>query len=156
MKNRILVATLLLALVGLTACKDNCTCTPVDCKFHTNTLDLTVMQPDWNFDDETRQYYFHFDVPEITWDIYDYGNWTICREFNYGTANAYQVALPMSVYMSEQVIDTIANDTSMVYYTQHIDYRLGCGYVEIQLTNSDYLYSAENPEDMHFRLQLIY
>lgn len=133
-----------------------CTCEgDHECKYHTATLDLRVMQPDWEFDNETRQFYYHFDVPEITAQVYNFGNWTICREFNSGSANAYQVALPMSIFLSEEVTNE-DKTTSTVYYTQYIDYRLGVGYVDIQLTNSDYFYSSENPEDMLFRLQLIY
>jgi hypothetical protein len=109
------------------------------------------MQADWQFDDNTLQYYYHFDVPEITPFVYNYGNWSISREYNSGTKDAYQVALPQSVYMTETL-----SDGSIAYYTQHIDYRVGIGYVEIQLTNSDYFYGQENPEDMLFRLQLIY
>ena len=62
----------------------------------------------------------------------------------------------MSMFMVETV------DSVDVYYTQYIDYRLGIGYVDVQLTNSDYFYAADNqgklvnPETMFFRLQLIY
>ncbi|MBO5619702.1 MAG: hypothetical protein J5902_06940 [Paludibacteraceae bacterium] len=119
-------------------------------------LNLTVVQEDWQFDTETRQYYCHFDLPEITAEIYDLGQWTISREYNVGTANAYQVDLPQSCFMA----DTLA-ESSVVNYSQHIDYRVGIEYVAIQLTNSDYIYSVKDgkpipPEDMHFRLQLIY
>lgn len=109
------------------------------------------MQADWQFDDNSQQYFYSFEVPEITPYVYNYGNWTICREYNYGTADAYQVALPQSLYMTETL-----TDGSIAYYTQHIDYRVGMGYVDIQLTNSDYFYGQENPESMVFRLQLIY
>ena len=152
MKKIIFIALLAMVSFGFFSCERN----QEPCKFHTQTLDLTVKQADWQWDENTEQFYFHFDVPELTWDIYDYGNWTICREYNYGTADAYQVALPESSYMWENVEDTVTHEVTTVYYTQHIDYRIGVGYVEIQLTNSDYTYAAENPETMHFRLQLIY
>lgn len=133
-----------------------CTCTPgADCKYHAVTLDLKVAQPDWIFDNNSQQYYFTFDVPEITASVYDYGTWTVCREFNAGTKNAYQVALPMSTYQ----VETLEDDQHKpydYYYTQHIDYRVGVGYVEVQLTNSDYFYPTEKPETMVFRLQLVY
>ncbi len=124
-------------------------------KLQAITLDLTVKHPDWKFDVDAQQYYYRFEVPEITWNVYNYGNWSISREFNNGTEDAYQVALPMSSYMVDYEI-TSANDTIPVYYTQHIDYRVGVETVDIQLTNSDYFYTDENPEDMLFRLQLIY
>lgn len=120
-------------------------------------LDLTIAQADWQFDQQTQQYYYHFNLSEITADIYDNGHWTISREYNKGTTEAYQVALPMSCYMT----DTLYNNP-VVYYEEHIDYRVGVGYVEIQLTNSDHLYLQDlsgefiKPEDMMFHLQLTY
>ena len=120
-------------------------------------LDLTVAEADWKFDDNTRQYYYHFDIPEITSAIYNKGCWTICREYNKGTVDAFQTALPMSTFM----VDTMYNNP-VVHYEQHVDYRVGIGYVEVQLTNSDHLYFQDlsgeyvKPEDMDFRLQLIY
>jgi hypothetical protein len=119
-------------------------------------IDLTVPQADWNFDEQTDQYYCRILVPEITSEIYNHGNFTVCREFNKGTTDAYQVQLPMSMFLSE-----IVPVESVVYYTQHIDSRVGVGYLDVQLTNSDYLYDAEegkilNPESMLFRLVLTY
>ncbi len=143
---------LLIGLMGLAAfCISGCSNNVPECKYHTQTLDLKVMQPDWQFDTNTQQFYYEFDVPEITSFVYNYGNWTISREYNAGTADAYQVALPLSIYM----VDSLDNG-GVAYYTRHIDYRVGIGYVDIQLTNSDYFYPQENPEDMLFRLQLIY
>lgn len=120
------------------------------------TIDLTVNQSDWKFDEQTAQYYCRIEVPQITSDIYNYGQFTICREFNYGKADAYQVPLPMSMFLSE-----IIPAESVVHYTQHIDYRVGIGYLNVQLTNSDYLYTFEGnkpipPEGMKFRLVLTY
>ena len=145
MKKVLLILSIIAVAIGFTSCEDE------PCRYHTQTLDLRVMQADWQFDNNTLQYYYHFDVPEITPFVYNYGNWSISREYNSGTADAYQVALPQSVYMTEAL-----SDGSIAYYTQHIDYRVGIGYVEIQLTNSDYFYEQENPENMLFRLQLIY
>lgn len=150
---------ILLAVIGalfLVSCQDN----SPECKYHTTTLNLDVKQPDWKFDENAKQFYYHFDVPEITSYVYNYGNWSICREY-FGNdaksqADDYQVALPQSLYMVEEVVDTVTNTFTPVYYTQHLDYRLGIGYVDIQVTNSDYFYGQDNPEDMSFRLQLIY
>ena len=123
----------------------------------TVTLDLTINQADWQFDEGTSQYYHRFELPELTSEIYDFANWTVCREFNKGTTDAYQVQLPSSMYMT----DTITTNP-LVYYTQHIDYRVGIGYVEVQVTNSDHLYFEDaagniiNPEDMRFHMQLMW
>ena len=141
-------AALLLVLTG-------CESKQEPCKFHKQTIDLVVKQNEWAFDDDTKQFYCHFDIAELTADMYNYAEVSISREYNSGTKNAYQVALPMSQYMVEEVSDG-QGGTTEVYYTRHIDYRVGIGYVEIQLTNSDYFYEAENPESMIFRLQLTY
>ena len=144
---------LLAALMGLTSCQEQA----VENKFYSETLDISVRRSEWKFDDNTLQFYCHKDISVITAKIYDNGNWSLSREFDKGTNDAYQVALPMSMFMT----DTLS-DNSVVYYTQYLDYRLGIGYVEIQLTNSDYMYITDEkgnlapPETMYFRLQLMY
>lgn len=125
------------------------------CQFNKKTIDLVVNQKDWSFDNDTHQFYCHFDIEELTANVYNYGEVSVSREYNSGTKDAYQVALPMSLYMVEEVDDG-QGGTSYIYYTQHIDYRVGIGYVEVQLTNSDYAYADEKPESMIFRLQLTY
>ncbi len=117
----------------------------------TDIIDLTVQQADWQFDEETKQFYYHFEVPEITEDAYNLGQWSISREYNYGTADAYQVALPLSSYMT----DTVQVE-STVNYSQHLDYAVGVGFVEVFLTISDFYYDDFTPEAMLFRLQLTY
>ena len=152
MTKRLQIALFCLFYLALVGCKDNNS--PV---FHTDTLDLTVLHEEWLFDERTQQFYGHFEIPEITSTVYNYGNWSICREFFAGTKDAYQIALPTSIFCS----DTLSGG-KVVYYTQYIDYRLGVGYVDVQLTNSDYIYSVDGkgeliqPEDMVFRLQLMY
>ena len=151
MKNRVFLGLLAVLCLFLSACESS-----NDCKYRTTTLDITVQSPDWKFDDDTKQYYYHAGVPEITSQIYNYGNWTICREYFARTADAYQVALPQSEFMVEEQTDEETGKSYLYYYTRYIDYRVGVGYVEIQVTNSDYYYDTKNPESMTFRLQLIY
>jgi len=150
MKRYIFICMMALAAIGFTSCNTN-----EPCHFNKQTIDLVVNQDNWVFDDNTGQYYCHFDVAELTADVYNYGEISISREYNSGTKDAYQVALPMSSYMSEEVTNADGT-TKTVYYTQHIDYRVGIGYVEVQLTNSDYVYSTEKPEAMLFRMQMTY
>ena len=131
-----------------------------DCKFHTKTIDLPVKQNEWMYDINNDQFYAHFELKEITANIYNYGNFSIHREYNSGLNAAYQVALPESKFMTE-VINNNGTQT-ILYYTQLVDYRVGVGYVDIQVTNSDFSYPIDdqknliNPEEMLFRLQLIY
>jgi hypothetical protein len=148
MRNEIIICVL--AAVGL--CFMACNNEP---KMKKKTRDLEVLANQWEFDQSAKMYYCHFNVAEISSDVYNYGEVSISREYNSGKKDAYQVALPMSLYMVEEVDDG-QGGTAYIYYTQHIDYRVGIGYVEVQLTNSDYAYANEKPESMIFRLQLTY
>ena len=158
MKKYVFISLLTLVASVFMGCKND----SPKCNCQSETLDLTVLSEDWSFDEETLQFYYRFDVPELTAKVYNYGNWTISREYNKGTDYAYQVALPMSVYCH----DTLS-DNSVVYYTRHTDYRVGYGYVDIQVTDSDFPYAVDpstgkhqikgfTPEDMFFRMQLLY
>ena len=154
MKKYLFISLFALVAIMFTGCEKKQQ-EPEPCRFHKLTLDLVVDQRDWQFDNDTKQFYYHFDIDELTADVYNYAELSISREFNAGTKDAYQVALPMSTYLEEEV-DNGDNTVSTVYYTQHIDYRFGIKYVEIQVTNSDHIYAAENPESMIFRMQLTY
>ncbi|MBR4499277.1 MAG: hypothetical protein IKP11_01915 [Paludibacteraceae bacterium] len=118
-------------------------------------LDLRVNQADWNFDDQTGQYYCHIAVPDITEEIYNNGHFTVCREFEKGKTSAYQVPLPTSTFLSE-----VVPVNTPYYYSQALDYVVGLGYLDIQLTNSDYYYDSTGkpvlPETIYFRMVLTY
>lgn len=125
--------------------------------YHSKVLDVTVLHEEWQFDKELGQFYCHKNVEELTEKVYDYGSWELYKEFQGGTKNAYQVALPTSTFL----VDTLA-DKSVFYYTEYLDYRVGLGYVEIQLTWSDYNYLVDKagryikPNEMDFRLHIEY
>ncbi len=148
MKKQVIIALFALASIGLTSCITGTTVEECKCKKETFDLSTRNSEKGWEFDPIARQYFCHFDVSAISASIYNFGNWNMSREFGKGFPGAYQVQLPMSQFKA----DTLTEPT-VVYYTQYIDYRVGVGYVDIQLTNSDYLYSKENPETMYFRLQ---
>ena len=100
-------------------------------------------------------FYCHFDVPELTVRAYKYGEVSINREYNSGTSNAYQVALPETTYLSED-LDDGNGGTTPYYYQQHIDYTYGIGFVEIFCKISDFYYEGFTPDAMVFRMQLTY
>lgn len=141
------------AIIGFNSCEYH----GEPCKFNKSTIYLEVKQSQWQFDETSQQFYVRFNVKDITNDVYNYGNYTVTREFYTGKKEAFQVALPQSTFMT----DTLT-DNSVVYYTQMVDYRIGVGYIELQVTNSDYAYFKDNlgywikPEDMMFHLQLTY
>ncbi|MCR5050177.1 MAG: hypothetical protein K6A36_03745 [Paludibacteraceae bacterium] len=162
MKKQVLFALLALAtVIGFNSCRrTNCTCDhhePEPCKFNTFTCDLRLASADWQWDDQNQQFYYHFEVPEMTSTIYNYGVFTVYREYGKGTNGAYQVALPQTICNAVEV-----SAGNYAYYTQHIDYAYGLGFIEIILTNSDYFYDQNdsgqliNPESMDFRVQIVY
>ena len=125
--------------------------------YHSTVFDVTVLHTEWEFDEKLNQFYCHKDIEELTEKVYDYGSWELYKEFDGGSKNPYQVALPTSFFM----VDTLA-DSSVHYYTEYMDYRVGIGYVEIQLTYSDFYYPKDEagryikPDEMNFRLHLEY
>ena len=113
------------------------------------------MKGDWVWDTDKQYFFYDFDVNALTADVYNFGTITLSREYNFGKNNAYQVALPESTYKLDQQIN--GNDTTYVPYTQYIDYAFGVKWVQVTLRNSDYIYPNDyEPEEMHFRLQLVY
>lgn len=144
----------LLATLGIviTACNNNAP------QLSKKTIDLVVNSNQWEFDQDVNQYYCHFNVPELTETAYNYGEVSVSREYNSGTAKAYQVALPETSYKVEYEVNEATGDTTNTfYYAQHIDYGFGIGFVEVFYTISDYFYpEGETPGNMLFRLQLTY
>ena len=120
------------------------------CKFHAFTRDLNANAGDWQFDNSANMYFAHFDVADITNDVYKYGVITVSHEYTAQSAGSYLVALPETMYRETTV------DDNPYYYQQHIDYAVGVGFVEIFITISDYYYDDFEPEAMKFRLQAVY
>ena len=149
MKKFIVISLLALVGVMFTAC-DN-----MNTPKQKRTVDLVANKNAWTFDDGVNMYFCHFDVPELTAQVYNYGEVSVNREYNNGTPNAYQVALPETSYIAID-LDNGDGTTSPYYYQQHIDYAYGIGFVEVFLTISDYYYEDFAPEAMIFRMQMTY
>ena len=153
MKKYVLIS--LLAAMCFTACEDR------GPRIQRESVYMTVDQNEWKWDKDNLQFYAHFNVPEITANVYNYGNYCLYREYNTGAKDVYQVGLPQSIYLSEEV-KYDDGTTGFTYYQQLVDYRVGVGYVEIQVTNNDFFYAEDeqgyliNPEKMVFHLQLMY
>lgn len=150
MKKCTIIFSLLAVMFSLAGCTYYDNSEP--CRFHKQTVKLVVNEREWAYDESVNQFYCHFNVPEITESVYDYGEISVSREYNAGTKNAYQVALPETTYKKED----LGND-QYAYYAQHVDYVIGIGYVEVFYTISDFFYpDGEGPEAMDFRLQITY
>ena len=148
MKKYLLIGLVALMGLGMTGCTINSSSEPSE-RMHKQTIDLNVKANSWIWDAGANMYYCHFDLPELTGDIYNYAEVSINREYNTGSSKAYQVALPETTYLTEKV------NNQDYFYQQHIDYAYGVGFVEIFLTFSDYVYDQQ-PDPMVFRMQLTY
>ena len=148
MKKYLLIGLVALMGLGMTGCTINSSNEPSE-RMHKQTIDLNVKASSWIWDAGANMYYCHFDLPELTGDIYNYAEVSINREYNTGSSKAYQVALPETTYLTEKV------NNQDYFYQQHIDYAYGVGFVEIFLTFSDYVYDQQ-PDPMVFRMQLTY
>ena len=148
MKKYVFIGLLALVAVVFTACNNN---DPLRKK----TVDLVVNTNNWEFDNSANMFFCHFNVPEMTAEVYNYGEVSISHEYNPGTQNAYQVALPETVYRQED-LDNGDGTTSPYYYQQHLDYAIGVGFVEIFCTISDFYYKDYTPDAMLFRMQITY
>ena len=149
MKKYLLIGLVAMMGLGMTGCTINSSSEPSGSKIRQKTIDLNVKANSWIWDAGANMYYCHFDLPELTGDIYNYAEVSINREYNTGSSKAYQVALPETTYLTEKV------NNQDYFYQQHIDYAYGVGFVEIFLTFSDYVYDQQ-PDPMIFRMQLTY
>jgi len=149
MKKYIFICLMAVVAMVFAACESN------NAKFHKMTIDLVVKQSNWDFDNTTGQFFCHFEVPELTAQVYDYGEISVNREYNSGKANAYQVSLPETTY---RYIDLDNGDgtTTPYYYQEHVDCAYGIGFVEVFVTVSDFYYEGYTPDAMLFRLQMTY
>ncbi len=148
MKKYLLIGLVAMMGLGMTGCTINSSSEPSE-RMHKQTIDLNVKANSWVWDAGANMYYCHFDLPELTSDIYNYAEVSVNREYNTGSSKAYQVALPETTYLTEKV------NNQDYFYQQHIDYAYGVGFVEIFLTFSDYVYDQQ-PDPMVFRMQLTY
>lgn len=148
MKKYLLIGLVAMMGLGMTGCTINSSNEPSE-RMHKQTIDLNVKASSWIWDAGANMYYCHFDLPELTSDIYNYAEVSVNREYNTGSSKAYQVALPETTYLTEKV------NNQDYFYQQHIDYAYGVGFVEIFLTFSDYVYDQQ-PDPMVFRMQLTY
>lgn len=126
--------------------------------FHKKTIDLTVTSAQWDFDQSANMFFCHFDIPELTENVYNYAEVSVSHEYNSGKNNAYQVALPETIYKVEEEVDTDGKPTgNKFYYQQHLDYAYGVGFVEVFCTISDFVYpEGWTPDPMLFRMQMSY
>ncbi len=152
MKKLFFIGLLAFVVLGLTSCQSNST------SLHKDTRTLVVKANQWYFDEKQNSFFCHFDVPQLTKDVYQYADVSVYREYYHDTEYAYQTALPETSYHVEHEYDEATGEVlNTFYYEQHVDFTYGVQFVEVFFTISDFYYPADfTPGDMRFRLQLTY
>ncbi|MCQ2335309.1 MAG: hypothetical protein MJZ89_05670 [Paludibacteraceae bacterium] len=122
-------------------------------------IDLDVTSNQWGYSDQDNNNYFFakFNVPELTWDIYNNGIIKVYREYNTGSNNASQVELPFVRH--NEYLSNSNGQQFWGFYTETVDYEFTAGQVIIYYTASDFDYELDTsfvPEGMHFRLIMMW
>ena len=143
--------------LSLTSCRkeppvDPCTCRPNE------IINVDVYRNDWKYSDfgqkegnpYANNYFFYtVDVPEITDDVFKGGDVQIYIVMN----KEMQHNLPYVRHYEEYVeVDSVGQWN---YYTETVDAFYGKGWVEFQLTSSDFYYEDHieyEPNAMSFRV----
>ncbi len=150
MKKLSIIFAILVAAFTFTACEYQ-NVYPKETIYATNskTVDIHVASADWAYSSEGGYYYYTASVPALTKTIYDTGVITCYREYNHGTADAYQMNLPR--------VFPVVDSGSGEVYSQIVDFSFLVGQVEIAVTNSDLKYDLNTtPEAMDFRLNMMW
>lgn len=148
MKKLPVIFAILVAAFTFTACEyQNVYPTEYKTVYQNNskTLDIEVPTTDWKWSDN-GYFFVTYDIPDLTQEIYDQGVISCYREYFFGTKDAYQINLPLEYSVS-------ANG---MFFRQKVDFSFGVGFIEIAVTNSDSRFNSINPEDMHFRLNMMW
>ncbi|MCK9300957.1 MAG: hypothetical protein M0P23_06220 [Bacteroidales bacterium] len=108
-------------------------------------VELEAKPADWqeyvDNDGKNRYYSCSYNVPEIDYDVYDYGA-VLC----YVDLNGAQQIMPYVRHYE---------DTNGAQWTRTVDFEYSRGKVNIFVTNSDFVVDPP-AETMYFRLVLIY
>lgn len=128
---------------------------------NSKVIDIQINQNEWAYSNQDNNNYFYgvISVPELTWNIYNYGMIKMYREYATGSDNASQVELPY-VRLNEYSY-TVEGDANTYwgFYTETVDYEFTAGQVTIFYTASDFDYELNEtfvPEAMHFRLIMMW
>lgn len=140
------------AALTLSSCKQEVYCPHQP----TQVVEVNVYQKDWQYSDlgikegnpyANNYFYYSVDVPEITEEVFKGGNVSIYTVMN----NEMQHVLPYVRHYEEYN----TTDSVWVYFTETVDAYYGKGWVEFQLTSSDFYYEDHleyQPNAMTFRV----
>lgn len=151
-----LFLTVCFIVLGFTSCKREYICVdPCNCRPN-EVINVNVYRADWHYSDlgykegnpyANNYFYCTVDVPEITSAVLKGGNVQIYTVMNDGM----QHVLPYVRHYEEYN----ATDDVWNYFTETVDAFFGLGWVEFQLTSSDFYYEDHveyEPNAMSFRV----
>ena len=127
------------------------------------TIKVTVRANEWSYtqqgdEDQFNNNYFYavVDMPEITEDVFDYGEVKAYAVFDRNSLTyARKHLLPYVLHAEEKNVYG-----EWVFYTQTIDFTYGIGWAEFNFRMSDFAYENEdvtiNPPAMEFDVVITY
>ena len=155
MKKILFGSLMLLFMLGLVSCEKE------QIK-STKSYQYTVFRENWYYSDYTdpegRPYasnffYAQINIPELTQDIANNGSVQVYR-----IINDVQHMLPLVQHREELTgTDPDTGELLYNYYTETINFCYGAGWIEIDLTQSDFFYEDDvtyTPDAMLFRVVL--
>lgn len=146
-------------LLAVVATLVSCDCSTTNIIGSTQqVVNVVVNAQDWQYtakNTDTTPYnnnYFFatIRVPEITDNVFDYGEVQAYIVYDRATKDPIQHLLPYVRHYEEQLDDTTWN-----YYTETVDCTYGIGWVEFNYRASDFAYEDNvdiNPNSMDFRI----
>ena len=140
----------------------SCTTTTIIDGSTLKTIRVTVKAADWQYtqqgnDDQFNNNYFYagVDVPEITEEVFDYGEvkaYVVYDRMDLKYARKH--LLPYVLHVEEPTVDD-----NWLFYTQTIDFTYGIGWAEFNFRMSDFAYEEDvniNPSAMEFDIVITY
>lgn len=126
------------------------------------TINVIVKASDWKYtqqgdNDQFNNNYFYagLDLPEITEEVFDYGQVKAYAVYDrMSLSKARKHLLPYVLHVEE-----LSSTNEWIFYTQTIDFTYGIGWAEFNFRMSDFAYEENltiNPPAMEFDIVITY
>lgn len=152
----------ILFLIGMVCALVSCSNTTIINGNKMTTVSVKVDANEWKYTQEdandvfnNNYFYAVVDMPEITEDVFDYGEvkaYAVYDRTDYTYARKH--LLPYVLHVEEPT-----EDNGWLFYTQTIDFTYGIGWAEFNFRMSDFAYEEDltiNPPAMEFDIVITY
>lgn len=121
-------------------------------------IELTIRSDQWEFSqwEDNNLYFAQFEMPEISADVYKYGNVQVYQKVKPNQGSEFKTPLPNVSHIEYE--DPVGSGT-YYSYTRTTDYSYWPGWIEIHITYSDFIYNPEDlgePGDRDFTVVITY